>query len=450
MASLPAAPSFSASSVRREVLDNGLTILVQADPLLPILSYVTTYKVGSRNERPGITGISHLFEHMMFNGAKKFGPKQFDRVIESNGGYSNAYTTHDITSYQDIVPSDKLDVVLDLEADRMRDLDLSERMLSSEREVVKEERRTRTDESPIGALFEHLYAGAYLAHPYRWPVIGWMADIDAISVQDIQDYFRLHYQPANAVVALCGAIDPERAIEQVARRLGDLPSPGVMPGPVVRSEPPQRGERRIVLRKEAQLVTFLEAYHAVPADSSDLHVLDIIQAILADGDSSRLRRRLVLEDDLAVDVHVDFPWMMDSGLFVLSTTVRPEADAARVQAVLDEELARFVSEPPDANELRKAKNQLQADCFRRLKTTEGRADMLAMHEVLFGNHAALFDTPAKFEAVTIEDVVRVASSVLRPDNRTVAWLDPIASSDAGDDAGGDADDGDAHDVGGEA
>ena len=222
----PAAPAFSAASVRRAVLDNGLIVLAQADPLLPIVSYVTTYKVGSRNERPGITGISHLFEHMMFNGAKKFGPKQFDRAIESNGGYSNAYTTHDFTSYQDIVPSDKLDLVLELEADRMRDLDLSETMLRSEREIVKEERRVRTDESPIGALIEHLYAVAFLAHPYRWPVIGWMADIEAISVADIQAYFRLYYQPANAVVSICGAIDPDRAIDQVARHLSDLPSPG--------------------------------------------------------------------------------------------------------------------------------------------------------------------------------------------------------------------------------
>ena len=431
MPPLPTAPAFSAASVRRAVLDNGLTVLVQADPLLPIVSYVTTYKVGSRNERPGITGISHLFEHMMFNGAKKFGPKQFDRVIESNGGYSNAYTTHDITSYQDIIPSDKLDLVLELEADRMRDLDLSETMLRSEREIVKEERRVRTDESPVGALFEHLYGMAYLAHPYRWPVIGWMADIEAISVSDIQDYFRLYYQPANAVVSICGAIDPERAIDMVARRLGDLPSPGTLPPPVVRSEPPQRGERRVVLKKEAQLVTFLEAYHAVAADSPDLQVLDLVQAILADGDSSRLRRRLVLEDDLAVDVHVDFPWMLDPGLFVLSTTVRPDSDAAGVQSVLDEEIARIVSEPPSANELRKAKNQLQADCFRRLKTTEGRADMLGVHEVLFADPAALFETPARIEAVTIDDIVRVASSVLRPDNCTVAWLEPTeGESDA--------------------
>ena len=416
--------SFSVEAVRTAKLDNGLTVLVLPDPVLPCLTYLTTYKVGSRNERPGITGISHLFEHMMFNGARKHGPKVFDKAIESNGGFSNAYTTHDVTTYYEGVPSEKLPLVLDLEADRMRDLDLSEANLASEREVVKEERRLRTDESPIGALYELLYAAAYMAHPYRWPVIGWMADIEAISVPDIKDYFRIHYQPANAIVAVAGAVDPQRAIDEIQEWLGPLPR-GPMAPAVVRSEPVQHGERRVILRKEAQLVTFITAWHACAADSPDLHAFDVLQAILSDGDSSRLRRRLVLDDDLAVDVHVDFPWTVDPGLFSISVTVRPDADPKRVEAVLHEEIARIVSEPPSATELRKVKNQLTADCFRRLKTNEGRADMLASHEAMFGNHAALFELPARYEAVGIEDVVRIASQALAPDGKTVAWLDPV-------------------------
>lgn len=416
--------SFSAESVRSARLDNGLTVLVVPDPVLPCLTYLTTYKVGSRNERPGITGISHLFEHMMFNGARKHGPKAFDKALESNGGFSNAYTTHDVTTYYEGVPSEKLPLVLDLEADRMRDLDLSEANLASEREVVKEERRLRTDESPIGALYELLYAAAYMAHPYRWPVIGWMADIEAIAVHDIKEYFRIHYQPANAIVAVAGAVDPQRAIDEIQQWIGPLPR-GPMAPPVVRSEPEQHGERRVVLRKEAQLVTFLTAWHACAADSADLHATDILQGILSGGDSSRLRRRLVLDDDLAVDVHVDFPWTLDPGLFSISVTVRPDADPNRVEAALLEEVARISSEPPSAGELRKVKNQLTADCFRRMKTNEGRADMLASHEALFGDHAAIFDLPARYEAVTVDDVVRVASRSLRPDSRTVAWLDPV-------------------------
>ena len=177
--------------MRARTLPNGLRVHVLADRLTPTLAYFTTWRVGSRNERPGITGISHLFEHMMFNGAKKHGPRAFDRVIESSGGASNAYTSHDLTAYHEVVPSEKLATILDLEADRMRDLDLTERNLLSEREVVKEERRMHSEESPVGALYEHLYAAAYMAHPYRWPVIGWMADVAAISVPDIEDYFRL-------------------------------------------------------------------------------------------------------------------------------------------------------------------------------------------------------------------------------------------------------------------
>ena len=419
-----AAASFSAEAVRSARLPNGLTALVLADPLLPSLAYVTTYRVGSRNERPGITGISHLFEHMMFNGARRHGPKAFDKVVESNGGFSNAYTTHDVTSYYEVMPSDKLGVVLDLEADRMRDLELSERNLASEREVVMEERRLRTDESPIGALYEHLYASAYMAHPYRWPVIGWMADIEAISVQDINDYFKLHYRPGRAVVAVAGAVDPDEALAQVAEALGGL-EPGAEPGAVVRSEPEQRGERRVTLRKEAQLATLLVGFHACDAASPDLFALDVLQTILSDGDSSRLRRKLVLEEESCVELHVDFPWSADPGLFTIAATMRPGVEPATVEEALHGELLRIAQTPPEASEVRKATNQLKADFFRRLKTNEGRADLLAGTEVLHGSYAELFELPARYAAVTATDVQAVAARWLRRDGATTALLDPL-------------------------
>ena len=390
--------AFSAESVHGTTLSNGLRAFVLPDPMVPSLAYFTTWRVGSRNERPGITGISHLFEHMMFNGAKKHGPRVFDRIIESSGGTSNAYTSHDVTAYHQVVPSEKLAVILDLERDRMADLDLTERNLLSEREVVKEERRLRTDESPIGALYEHLYATAYMAHPYRWPVIGWMADIDAISVPDIEEYFRIHYSPRNAVVTVAGDVEPARALDAIAASMESLRNGPPQPA-VVRSEPEQRGERRVVLRKEAQLPTFLAAFHACDALSPDLPAFDIIQEILDAGDSSRLRRALVLDADLAVDVNVDFPWTIDPGLFVIAVTLRPGVEVARAEQALFAVLARLGEEPPTEAEMSKARAQIVADFWRRFKTNEGRADMLGSSVALQGGFEALFEMPDRWRAV---------------------------------------------------
>lgn len=415
--------ALDASSVRHRRLDNGLTILALGDDLVPAIAYHTAWRVGSRNERPGITGISHLFEHMMFNGARKYGPKMFDQVIESNGGSSNAYTTQDVTAYHEVMPCDALPVVLDLERDRMADLDLTERNLTAEREVVKEERRMRVDDSPAGLLHEHLLALAFLAHPYRWPVIGWMADIEAMDVDDINEYFRLHYTPGNATVAVCGAIDPDRAADEISEALGDLPAGPEQP-PVVRSEPPQRGERRADVRKEAQIPLVAMAFHGPDARSPDCPALDVAQTILSHGDSSRLQRRIVLEEGLAIDVGLDFPWTIDPGVFTAHLSVRPGVEPERAEAALCEEFERLAREPVSDDTLRRAKNQLEADHWRMMKTNEGRADLLCNFEVLCGDHAGLFELPARYEAVTAEDVQRVASEVFRPENRTVVTLRP--------------------------
>lgn len=425
-------PAFSADSVSSIQLDNGLQVHVLPDPMVPSLAYFTTWRVGSRNERPGITGISHLFEHMMFNGARKYGPRMFDKVLESSGGSSNAYTSHDVTAYHEVVPSEKLALVLDLERDRMADLDLTERNLAPEREVVKEERRLRTDESPVGALHELLYAAAYVAHPYRWPVIGWMADIEAITVADVQEYFRIHYSPRNAIVTVAGDVEPARALDEIAAALSDLRNGPPQPR-VVRSEPEQCGERRVVLRKQAQLPTFLAAWHACDARSPDLAAHDILQEILDGGDSARLRRALVLDGEIAVDVNVDFPWTIDPGLFIVAVTVRPGVEVTRAESALWAELDRISREPPSARELSKAKAQIVADFWRRLKTNEGRADMLGNAAAMQGGIHELFAMPDRWRAVTAEDVQRVAAALLSADRRTVALLDPLEAPEAGGD-----------------
>jgi zinc protease len=414
-------------SLKRRRLANGVQIFVLPEPTVPTLAFHTTWRVGSRNERPGITGISHLFEHLMFNGARKYGPKEFDRALESNGGSSNAYTSRDVTAYFETVPCDKLDLVLDLELDRFRHVDLSESSLRAELEVVKGERRHHVDEYPAGDLDEQLHAAAFQAHPYRWPVIGWPADLDAIGVPELEDYFRTHYCARNATVAVAGAIDAEAALDAVEAAYGLLEEGPVQP-PVVRSEPEQRGERRVVLRREAQLPVLALGYHAPPASSPELPALEILQAILSDGDSSRLQRRLVLEDELAVDVGFGFPWALDPTLLTVDLTLRRGVEAARAEAVVDEVLGSLVSKPPDEKEMQKARNVIEAYHWRQLKTNEGRADVLCRCAVLLGDAEAFFDMPQRYAEVTADDVAALAAGLFRRDGRTVALLEPLTGA----------------------
>src|SRR5437588_1603189 len=203
--------------VEERRLGNGLQIRLLPDRSLPVCTLYSFFRVGSRNERPGITGISHLFEHMMFNGSKKYGPKEFDRKLESAGGTSNAYTSNDLTAYYEDFASDALPLVLDLEADRMASLTIDDASLAREREVVKEERRFRTDNDIDGMMDEALGALAFLAHPYRWPVVGWMTDIEAITRQDCERYFRTYYAPNNCTLVLVGDFDGAAALALIEK-----------------------------------------------------------------------------------------------------------------------------------------------------------------------------------------------------------------------------------------
>ena len=210
--------------VEEHALPNGLQIRLLRDSSLPVATLYSFFRVGSRNERPGITGISHLFEHMMFNGSRKYGPKEFDRRLEAAGGSSNAYTSNDLTAYYEDFASDALPLVLDLEADRMASLTIDDASLSREREVVKEERRFRTDNDIDGMMNEAMGALAFLAHPYRWPVIGWMTDIESITRQDCERYFRTYYAPNNCTLVLVGDFEPQQALEQIAKLYAPIPS----------------------------------------------------------------------------------------------------------------------------------------------------------------------------------------------------------------------------------
>jgi len=406
-------------------LDNGLEVMVIEDHTVPAITYFTFFHVGSRNERPGRTGISHLFEHMMFNGAQKYGPGEFDRQLESRGGVSNAFTAEDVTGYYDSFPSDALDLVVDMEADRMAALRITADSLDHERGVVKEERRLRVDNDNQGAALELLNAAAYLAHPYGWPVVGWMADIDAITVDDCREYFRVHYAPNNATIIIAGDVTPARVFGLVRKAFAGIPAQ-TLPAPVVANEPPQAGERRAVLRKPAQFPMVALAWH-VPgagAGDADTDALDLIETLLGGGESSRLQRVLVRDKQLANWVAVSNIYRIDPSLFVAMAEARPGVAIGDLEAALVAEIDRLAQEGPATRELEKARNVRTMTLLRSLKTSSGKAEQAGLNGIYFGTPTRLFDTPKRLAGVEPESIMRVARRIFRPGNRTVVTLIP--------------------------
>ena len=422
----PEAPIIDLDRVVTRELPNGLRVRLLADRNAPTVSYYTFFQVGSRNERLGTTGISHLFEHMMFNGAAKYGPKEFDRVLESRGGSSNAYTSNDVTAYYEDFCAEALETVIDLESDRMRSLALTSETLEQERQVVKEERRLRTENSVFGLMEEQLESLVFLAHPYRWPVIGWMDDIERITREDCSEFFRTYYAPGNAAIYAVGDLDPERALASIDRAYGGIPA-GPAPRPVAQGEPPQRGERRAVVRYPSQAAAILAGWRGPAAKSSDSPALDLLQTVLAVGEASRLRRRLVEAEELAVSVHVSWGWRIDPGVFLVFAELAPGVPAEKAERVLWEEIGRVASKGIAAIELKRAQRLLRSSVLHELATHNGVAHALGQAEALLGDWREAGRALEQYASVQAKDIRRVAGSWLDRDKRCVVTLVPEES-----------------------
>lgn len=409
--------------VKTHTLSNGMKLLIQEDHDIPNVALYFFFKVGARNERPGVTGISHFFEHMMFNGAKKYGFKQFDITMEKAGGSNNAYTTSDDTVYTDWFPSSALELMMDMEADRIRDLSFDPKIVESERGVIASERRNGVENSNPGALSEQLDAAAFTAHPYGWPVVGWASDIAGWTMEDLQNHFRMGYAPNNCVVVAVGDVTAENFIALAKKYLEPIPRHDPPP-PVRTMEPEQQGERRVVLRKFAQLPLQMFGYHIPRANSPDYYTLHVLNAVLSGGRSSRLYRRLVDRDQLALSVNAGFGMTLDPGQFNFSIQPRAGVDPAKTEQALMEELDRLGSSGISDTELAKAKNQLLANFYRSMATIAGRANMLGQYEVFFGDYSRLLSADKELEKVTAADVQSAARKYFNPKNKTVATLIP--------------------------
>lgn len=418
---LSQAQATTAEDIKSFTLDNGMKIMVLEDASIPNANMYLFWKVGSRNEVPGITGISHFFEHMMFNGSKKYGPKMFDRTMEAAGGANNAYTTEDMTVYTDWFPANALETMFDLEADRIANLDINQAMVDSERGVVQSERSTGLENSNWNALEGEIKGVAFLAHPYSWSVIGHESDIAAWSLEDLVQYHKTYYAPNNAVVVIAGDVK----LAQV-KALADkyfAPIPAQTPPKAIRTvEPEQKGERRTFVQKASvSTPNVMLAYHIPAATHADFYALDLLSSILSQGNSSRLYQSLV-DKQVALEAQTYMPMSVDPNLFYVMGVATPEVKASTLEHALIEQIDAIATTGVTQQELDKVKNIKLMDFYRSMETINGKANTIGTYEMYFGSYDKLFNTPEAYNKVTPADIQRVAQTYLRKSNRTVAVL----------------------------
>ena len=415
--------------VATRTLRNGMKVLVQTDHSIPNVALYIFYRIGSRNERPGTTGISHFFEHMMFNGAKKYGPGDLDKVMESNGGSNNAYTTRDVTVYQDWFPKSTMELIFDMEADRIRDLSFDPQKIKSEREVVASERRLSVDNENNGVLDEQLWATSYIAHPYQWPVVGWMSDIEHWTMEDLKHHFAMGYAPNNATMVVVGDVSAEEVFQLCEKYIEPIPS-HALPPPVTTVEPEQLGERRVIVHKESELPLLMLGYHVPKTNNPDFYALNILRVILFRGESSRMYQRLVDKDQIALDVTSMVQPAFDPLMIEVIAQPKQGVDPQACEKAIYEELEKTKSAAVSDTELQKAKNIRLVEFYRQMQTINERANTIGTYEVFFGDYRQLFDVAKNYSAVTKEDVQRVAQLYFGANNRTVATLIPDSGEKA--------------------
>ena len=407
--------------VKTFTLKNGMKFLVVEDNSIPNANMYLFYRVGSRNEYQGITGLSHFFEHMMFNGAKKYGPKEFDRTMEFNGGANNAYTREDVTVYTDWFPASATETMFDLEGDRIASLSIDPKMVESERGVVLSERSTGLENSPWNLLTQSVQAQAFQEHPYHWPVIGYEDDMKNWKQEDLERYFRTYYAPNNCVVVVSGAVktaDIQRLAQQYLEPIPAQPAP-----PKVHIvEPAQTGERRIELSKDVATPYLHIGYRAPAARDSDYYALTLLSDILSAGKSSRLYASIVDRQQLATMVASNYSESFDPTLFQFYAICNHGVNEADLEKAIYVEIDKLKNEGVTERELQKVKNQKLIQFYDQVETINGKSNNLGTYEVFFGDYKKMFDAPAQFNKVTADDIKRVANKYFKKSNRTVGIL----------------------------
>ncbi|MFP3873678.1 MAG: M16 family metallopeptidase [Thiohalophilus sp.] len=426
------APAFA--QVHEYNLDNGMKLLVREDHRAPVVVSQIWYKVGASYEHNGITGISHLLEHMMFKGTEKHGPGEFSRIIAENGGRENAFTSKDFTAYFQQLEKSRLAVSFELEADRMRNLTLPEEEFDKERKVVIEERKLRTEDNPRAQTYEQFNAAAFMTSPYRQPTIGWMNDLENLEVADLRQWYRHWYAPNNATLVVVGDVEPDRVHALAKQHFGRIPAaepPAIKP----RVEPPHTGERRITVQEPAELPYLMLGYH-VPVLNKveaewEAYALEVMAGILSGSRSARLPSKLVRGQQIAAGANANYSlYARQNEQFVLSATPAQGHDVAELEQALLTEIDTLRNELVSEQELDRIKAQVVASDVYEKDSMFYQAMQMGILETVGLGWQTMEQYREKINAVTPEQIRKVARKYLRADNRTVAVLEPLPLNSA--------------------
>jgi zinc protease len=420
--------SQAATSVFRYRLGNGLTLLFLEDTSAPVVSYFTWYAVGSRHERPGKTGLAHLFEHLMFNETETLKAGEFDRMLEENGAESNAATWVDWTYYYESLPADRFALAVKLESERMNRLVLRDKQVTSEKEVVANERRYRVDDDVEGAASELLYKTAFTKHPYHWPTIGWMPDILGFTPEDCERFYRTYYAPNNAFIVVVGDVREIDVLREVRDAYGKLAA-SVIPAEDTEVEPAQTEVRQVQIAKPTATEKLLVGYHGPALGDADHVALSVLVEILFGGRASRTHRSLVIEKEIASEVRGWVSTFRDPGLFEVFVTAREGHDAPELLVALDHELERARSEVVSDDELSRAKARLELSALQSLESTAGKAEQIGFYDLVLGDPSTVFRRLDAYRRISASDVRKAARRYLTQDARTIVRVVPEEGDD---------------------
>lgn len=409
---------FGERAIARYVLDNGLKLLLLRDPSAPVVSYHTWFGVGSRHEQPGKTGLAHLFEHLMFNETKNLPAGEFDRTLEAAGGEVNAATWVDWTFYYENVPSSELGLVVRLEAERMQNLVLREPQVQSEKEVVANERRYRVEDDVEGAVSELLYKTAFTLHPYHWPTIGWMEDIEGFTTEDCERFYSTYYAPNNAVIAVVGDFEEAALLTQIRTHYAGI-ARAELPAHRFEPEPEQLAERRVEVEKPTPTEKVSIGYKAPALGAPEYAALTVLNEVLFGGKSSRLYRALISEGELAGEARGSIAPSRDPGLYEIWVSLREGRKAEEALAIFEATLASVAADGVTDAELDKAKNRLELGFLHGMETASGKAEQIGFYETVLGDAGRIFSQLEAYRRVTREQVLDVARTRLVPARRTV-------------------------------
>jgi len=429
MSSLVSPSVFAIEEVRRTVLDNGLVVLTKESHTSPIVTSMIWYKVGSRNEELGHTGKSHFLEHMLFKGTDRFKKGEIDLITLKNGGGNNAFTSHDFTAYYFNFASDRWDVALDIESDRMANCAFDLEEFEAEKKVVIEELKTSLD-SPWGLLMQELEAGAFKVHPYRNPVVGWLQDVERATVEQQQAYYRRYYQPNNAILVIAGDFETDHVLAQVSKAFGSIPA-GSPPSAMSLQEPPQRGERRLIVRWRSKVPRLSIAYHAPAIAHPDTYPLQVLAVVLAEGKASRMYQRMVEREQSVNFVSAEFGEAKDPTLFHIRSEARGEHSIDEIEASIYGELKNVIDNGVTPAELDRAKHQIEAHFILSRERTLDQAILLGQMESI-GTLDYIDSYVRNIQSITAEQLADVCNRYLNENNRTVALLLSDGSKDTVD------------------